>query len=207
MRIKTIVTGIISTNCYVIHNEETKEAVIIDPGAFSQKLKDYLLEENLYVKAVLLTHGHFDHILGLDGLLEKYNVPVYVHENEEELIKDAVLNQSKTYTNGYTFTKAKYVKDGEILNLIGYSFQVIYTPGHTKGGVCYYVKEEDVLFSGDTLFYASVGRTDFPTGSTSELIRSIREKLMCLPDDTIVYPGHMGATSIGYERQQNPFIQ
>lgn len=207
MRIKTIVTGIISTNCYVVHNEETKEAVIIDPGAFSKKLKDYLLEEKLHVKAVLLTHGHFDHILGLDGLSEIYDVPVYVHEDEEELIKDPILNQSKTYTDGYTFTKAKYVKDGEKLNLIGYTFQVIHTPGHTKGGACYYVKEEDVLFSGDTLFYASVGRTDFPTGSTSELIRSIREKLMCLPDDTIVYPGHMGATSIGYERQQNPFIQ
>ena len=124
----------------------------------------------------------------MDGLLEMFDVPVYVHRDEEELITDPILNQSKVYTNGYTFTKAKYVEDKEVLNLIGYSFQVIHTPGHTKGGACYYVKEEDVLFSGDTLFYASVGRTDFPTGSTSELIRSIREKLMCLSDDTIVYP-------------------
>lgn len=207
MRIKTIVTGIISTNCYVVHNEETQEAVIIDPGACSKNLKDYLLEKKLTVKGILLTHGHFDHILGLDGLLEMFDVPVYVHRDEEKLITDPILNQSKAYTNGYTFTKAKYVEDKEVLHLIGYSFQVIHTPGHTKGGACYYVKEEDVLFSGDTLFYASVGRTDFPTGSTSELIRSIREKLMCLPDDTIVYPGHMGATSIGYEREQNPFIQ
>ena len=107
MRIKTIVTGIISTNCYVVHNEKTKEAVIIDPGACSKNLKDYLLEEKLDVKGILLTHGHFDHILGLDGLLEMFDVPVYVHENEEELIKDPVLNQSKTYTNGYAFTRAK----------------------------------------------------------------------------------------------------
>ena len=184
-----------------------KKRLLLTREACSKNLKDYLLEEKLDVKGILLTHGHFDHILGLDGLLEMFDVPVYVHENEEELIKDPVLNQSKTYTNGYAFTRAKYVKDKDVLNLIGYSFQVIHTPGHTKGGVCYYVEEEEVLFSGDTLFYASVGRTDFPTGSTSELIRSIREKLMCLPDDTIVYPGHMGATSIGYERQQNPFIQ
>ena len=207
MRIKTIVTGIISTNCYVVHNETTKEAILIDPGACSKNLKDYLLEEKLNVKGILLTHGHFDHILGLDGLLQMFDVPVYVHEEEKELIEDAVLNQSKTYTEGYVFKKAQYVKDGQMLNLIGYDFQVIHTPGHTKGSACYYVKEEEVLFSGDTLFYASVGRTDFPTGSTSALIRSIKEKLMCLPDETIVYPGHMGATSIGYERQQNPFIQ
>lgn len=207
MRIKTIVTGIISTNCYIVSNEETREAIIIDPGYCSKSLKEYLLDEKLSVKAILLTHGHFDHILGLDGLLEMYDIPVYVHEEEKRLIEDAVLNQSKTYTDGYTFTRAIYVKNEEVLNLIGYSFRVIYTPGHTKGSVCYYVKDEDVLFSGDTLFYASVGRTDFPTGNTSELICSIREKLMCLPDDTIVYPGHMGATSIGYERQQNPFIR
>lgn len=206
MKIETFVTGIISTNCYVVHNEDTKEAVIIDPAYYPKKMKAYIAEEGLEIRAILLTHGHFDHIMGIDAILEEFPVPVFVHEDEEELINDIVLNESKTYTNGYTFSKAEYIKDGQILEFAGYQFRVIHTPGHTSGGVCYYVESENTLFSGDTLFYASVGRTDFPTSSTSALIRSIREKLLILPDETVVYPGHMGATSIANEKKMNPYI-
>lgn len=206
MKIEKFVTGIISTNCYVVQNEDTKEAVIIDPANYPKKMRAYINEEGLEIKAILLTHGHFDHIMGIDDILAEFDIPVYVHEDEKELINDAVLNESKTYTNGYTFAKAEYLKDGQILELAGYCFQVIHTPGHTSGGVCYYVESEDTLFSGDTLFYASVGRTDFPTSSMSALVRSIREKLLVLPDETIVYPGHMGATSIANEKNMNPYI-
>ena len=206
MKIEKIVTGIISTNCYIVQNEETKEAVIIDPANYPKKMRSYISEEGLDIKAILLTHGHFDHIMGIDALLEEFDVPVYVHEDERELICDAVLNESNVYTNGYTFTGADYIRDGQVLKFAGYEFKVIHTPGHTSGGVCYYVESEQTLFSGDTLFYASVGRTDFPTSSMSALVRSIREKLLILPDDTIVYPGHMGATSIANEKEKNPFI-
>lgn len=206
MKVEIFVTGIISTNCYAVINEETKEAVLIDPAAYPRKLKNYISEEGLKIKAILLTHGHFDHIMGIDEVLSEFPVPVYVHENEAELIADPVLNESRTYTKGYSFDKAEYIRDGQVLHLIGYAFQVIHTPGHTSGGVSYYVESEHVVFSGDTLFYGSVGRTDFPTSSTSELIRSIREKLFLLPDETVVYPGHMGATSIGNEKNINPYV-
>lgn len=206
MKVEIFVTGIISTNCYVVSNEETKEAVIVDPAAYPKKLKSYLQENELQVKAILLTHGHFDHIMGIDGVLEDYQVPVYVYEDEAELIADPILNESNTYTNGYTYDKAEYIREGQILKLIGYEFQVIHTPGHTSGGVSYYVASENVLFSGDTLFHGSVGRTDFKTSSMSALIHSIREKLFFLPDETVVYPGHMGATTIGTEKKINPYV-
>ena len=183
MKIEIFVTGIISTNCYVVSNEETKEAVIIDPAAYPKKMKSYLQENELQVKAILLTH-----------------------EEEAELIADPILNESNTYTNGYTYEKAEYLHDGQTLDLIGYQFQVIHTPGHTSGGASYYVESEKVLFSGDTLFHGSVGRTDFKTSSMSALVHSIREKLFLLPDETVVYPGHMGATTIGTEKQINPYV-
>lgn len=206
MRVETFVTGIISTNCYIGINDKTKQAVIIDPAACPKKILDFIEEEGLAVEAILLTHGHFDHIMGIDGFLEHFKVPVYVHEDDERVMNDPGLNQSATYTSGYTFSGAEYVRDRQILELAGYRFEVIHTPGHTWGGCCYYVASEDVLFSGDTLFQNSVGRTDFETSSTSDLITSIREKLMKLPDETHVYPGHMGETMIGYERTHNPYI-
>ncbi len=207
MKVEKFVTGIISTNCYLAVNEKTKQAVVIDPAAAPARLMSHIREEGVKIEAILLTHGHFDHIMGIDGFLKEYNVPVYVHEDDLPMMEDPQWNQSAIYTAGYTFSKAEPVKDGQILSYAGYEFQVLHTPGHTPGGCCYYVKSEHVLFSGDTLFQRSVGRTDFRGSSTSALIRGIREKLMPLPDDTHVYPGHMGETMIGYERENNPYIQ
>lgn len=206
MKVEKFVTGIISTNCYLAINEETKQAVVIDPAACPSYLMSHIKSEGLKVEAILLTHGHFDHIMGIDGFLSEFDVPVYVHENDADAMEDPVLNQSSTYTSGYTFGKARYLRDRQTLELAGYTFQVIHTPGHTKGGCCYYVASEDVLFSGDTLFQNSVGRTDFVNSSTSDLVHSVREKLFLLPDDTIVYPGHMGETKIGHEKKYNPYV-
>ena len=145
--------------------------------------------------------------MGLDALLKEFPVTVYAHEAEKELLTDAQLNASVSmYGQGYTFSGAEYVSDGQELEAAGEKIRVIYTPGHTIGGCCYYIPEEDVLFSGDTLFKASVGRTDLPTGSMGQLVRSIKEKLFVLPDETKVYPGHMDETSIGYEKKYNPFV-
>ncbi len=206
MKVEKFVTGIISTNCYLAINENTKQTVIIDPAACPKKIPDYIEEEGLKIEAILLTHGHFDHIMGIDGFLEKFPVPVYVHEDDERVMNDPRLNQSSIYTAGYTFSGAQYLRDRQTLDLAGYIFEVIHTPGHTWGGCCYYVRSENVLFSGDTLFQCSVGRTDFETSSAPDIIYSIKEKLMKLPDETMVYPGHMGATTIGYERKNNPYI-
>ena len=206
MKVEKFVTGIISTNCYLVINEDTKQAVVIDPAACPSYLMSHIKSEGLKVEAILLTHGHFDHIMGIDGFLSEFDVPVYVHEDDADAMEDPVLNQSSTYTSGYTFGKARYLRDRQTLELAGYTFQVIHTPGHTKGGCCYYVASEDVLFSGDTLFQNSVGRTDFVNSSTSDLVHSVREKLFLLPDDTIVYPGHMGETKIGHEKKYNPYV-
>ena len=206
MKIEKVVTGIISTNCYLVSNVETHQAVIVDPAAVPKALTEAVERDGLTVEAVLLTHGHFDHTMGLDALLKLWDVPVYVEEEDQEILTGPKLNLSSAYTAGFTFSGAQSVEDGQILSLAGFQFQVLHTPGHTRGGCCYYAASEQVLFSGDTLFQASVGRTDFPNSSTLDLLRSIREKLLPLPDETVVYPGHMGETTIGYERDHNPYL-
>ena len=206
MQIERFIVGMVGTNCYVVSNEETSECFLVDPGAYSDKVIAYIREHELKPQAILLTHGHFDHIMGLDGVLREFPIPVYAQEEEEILLKDASYNASVSYGPAYTFSGASYIKDGQILELAGMTIRAIHTPGHTIGGCCYYIESEQVLFSGDTLFHDSVGRTDFPTGSQSQLVRSIREKLLGLPEETVVCPGHMSETTIGHEKKCNPFL-
>ena len=206
MQIERFIVGMVGTNCYVVSNEETSECFLVDPGAYSDKVIAYIREHELKPQAILLTHGHFDHIMGLDGVLREFPIPVYAQEEEEILLKDASYNASVSYGPAYTFSGASYIKDGQILELAGMTIRAIHTPGHTIGGCCYYIESEHVLFSGDTLFHDSVGRTDFPTGSQSQLVRSIREKLLGLPEETVVCPGHISETTIGHEKKYNPFL-
>ena len=207
MKIKKYVVGMIGTNCYLVINEETKESVMVDPGAYPAKVKNAVKEQGLKLKAVLLTHAHFDHIMGLSDVVEDVKVPVYVEEADLPMMTDGESNLSSTYVRGgYRFEEAVSVSDGQQLEIAGFQFRVIHTPGHTPGGCCYYMEQEGVLFSGDTLFQTSVGRSDFPGGSASALVRSVKEKLLVLPEETHVYPGHMEETTIGYEKLHNPFI-
>ena len=206
MEITQFVIGMIGTNSYIVSREGTGECVLIDPAVYSEEMVSYIQRKGLHVQAILLTHGHFDHIMGIDGFLEVFPVPVYAHKEEALLLNDASSNASVSYGEAYTYSGAEYVEDGQKLYLAGILFEVLYTPGHTIGGCCYYVAEVDVVFSGDTLFANSVGRTDFPGSSSSSLISAIKDKLMTLPDDTRVYPGHMGETAIGHERKNNPFL-
>lgn len=206
MKVERFVIGMIETNCYLVSNPDTKECVIIDPAVYSAKMTDHIRKEGLSVQAILLTHGHFDHIMGIEGLLKEFSVPVYAHKEEAVLLNDAQYNASSDYGKAYAYSGASYVEDGQVMDIAGMRFQVIHTPGHTIGGCCYYVEEEKVLFSGDTLFQASVGRSDLPTGNGGQLIDSIREKLMVLPEETVVYPGHMAGTTIGDEKRHNPYL-
>ena len=206
IEIKSMTLGMVATNCYLIINKETKEALLIDPADNALRISNVIEENVCTLKAILLTHGHFDHIMALNELKKRYNVPVYAHEEEEDVLKQSSLNMSGMIGQIYTTQADIYVKDGEHLKLAGLDIIVLQTPGHTKGGVCYYLPEEKVLMSGDTLFHCSIGRTDFPTGSMSQLVRSVKEQLFVLPDDVQVYPGHDSVTSIGYEKQYNPFF-
>lgn len=207
IEIKKLVLGSVSTNCYIIWNKETKEALIVDPADNAATIGDFIATERLELKAILLTHGHFDHIMATSDLVQKFQVPVYCHDEEQELLEDANLNLSSMMgrVGDYTIHASNTVKDLEILDLIGEKIQVLYTPGHTKGGVCYYFMQEGCMFVGDTIFLESVGRTDFPTGNPTTLIQSIRQKLYVLDPAIVLYPGHGPATSIGYEKENNPY--
>lgn len=207
MKIDRFVIGPVGTNCYIVRNDDTDECFVTDPAACPLELVGHIRREGVNVKAVLLTHGHFDHIMGLDDFLKEFPVPVYAFSEEKPLLESAELNSSLgMFGRPYTFSGAEYVSDGQILHIAGFEIRVIHTPGHTAGGCCYYIPAENVLISGDTLFRASVGRTDLPTGSMGDLVRSVREKLFVLPEETKVYPGHMEETTIGYEKKYNPFV-
>lgn len=206
MVIKTFIAGMMQTNCYIVSNEETKECFLVDPAVCTPDMVSYIKENGLKLQAILLTHGHFDHILGITEFLREFEVPVYAYEAEKELLEDAEKNLSSAYGMFYIFKDAEYLKDGQVLEIAGMKIKVIYTPGHTIGGCCYYLEDEKVLFSGDTLFYTSIGRTDFETGSYNKLVNSVRLKLFRLPEEVKVYPGHMSETTIGYEKKYNPFL-
>lgn len=206
MKIEQYCVGQVATNCYFAVNGETKEMVIVDPGDSAQMLAEKIRQQGLKPKAVLLTHGHFDHAMAAGKLAEMFGIKIYAHEAEKETLKNPHKNVSTMIGKSEAYHADVFAKDGEVLNLAGMELKVLHTPGHTEGGCCYYLEKEKVLFSGDTLFCQSVGRTDFPGGSMSGIVRSIREKLLALPDDVSVYPGHMDITTIGRERASNPFL-
>ncbi len=206
IKIGRMVVGAVQTNCYFLHNADTNEVVVIDPGDKGKMIYQELTARGYKIKAVLLTHGHFDHIMGADDIRKSAGVLVYLGEHEEKLISDAQLNVSAMFGTPYTTKADVFVKDGEILELAGMKIKVLHTPGHTAGGVSYYLEEEGILICGDTLFLESVGRTDFPTSSAQELKTAIHEKLFTLPDDVYVYPGHGPTTTIGHEKENNPFV-
>jgi glyoxylase-like metal-dependent hydrolase (beta-lactamase superfamily II) len=206
MKIQTYVLGMVSTNCYIIFNESTNEALIIDPPDQAPALKVKIEELDLSPVAILLTHGHFDHIMAAGDLAAAFGIPVLAGEDEKALLEDYNLNGSRMVRKNYTLSADRFLKDKEEFTLGGMRIKVIHTPGHTAGGVCYYFEEDKVLISGDTLFLESIGRTDLPTGDQDTLLESIRRKLMILPEEVFVYPGHGDKTTIGYEKIHNPYI-
>lgn len=215
IKIGRMVIGSVATNTYFVYREGENKCIVVDPADQGTGIYASLFKNDLKVEGILLTHGHFDHIWGVSALKGAVNrertekglepVKVYALEEERALLENAKLNASESAGRPCTVSADEWLKDGRELSLAGITFRVIATPGHTAGGCCYYLEEAGILLSGDTLFRESVGRTDLPTGSMSSLVRSIREKLFCLPEETKVYPGHGGATTIGYEKENNPF--
>lgn len=206
LKIGKLTMGVCQTNCYFVYEEGKNEVLFFDPADHGDYIYEALREKGFSVKAILLTHGHFDHIWGVSRLKEMSGAKVYAYEGEKELCGDAGLNVSGQAGRACSIVPDELFKDGEEFEIAGIRGKVIATPGHTEGSCCYFFEKDKILISGDTLFQESVGRTDFPTGSMSRLIRSIREKLMVLEDDVKVFPGHGESTTIGYERKYNSFL-
>ncbi len=197
--------GIYGVNAYILGDEKTKEAVVVDPGGSSQEIQSLLRKEQLTLQGILLTHAHGDHIGGIEGLVKEWDVPVYVHEEDQYILRDAELNYSARMPMEAThFSDAKTLQDGDILDLGDLKIQVIHTPGHSPGGCTFLV--EGCLITGDTLFKGSVGRTDLEGGDHEQLISSIKTKLLTLEKDFTIYPGHGPKTTLEEERRNNPFL-
>ncbi len=206
IKIGRIIESPLATNCYFVYREDSKEVIFFDPADNGGRIYDKLTERGFVVKAICLTHAHFDHIWGLAELAEKTGAPVYALDKEKPLCDDPEMNVSARFGRVVTAKVDHYLQDGDKLEIAGLTAKVISTPGHTAGSCCYYFEEAGILVSGDTLFLESVGRDDFPTGSGGELFRSIRDILFALPDDTKVFPGHGDSTTIGHEKKYNPYI-
>ena len=206
IKIESRVLGPVATNCYLIINLDNNESIIVDPADSPESIYDMVVRSASKPQAILLTHGHFDHIGAANEVREHYGIKIYASCDEEKLLASPARNLSNAYGMSLKVTADVLHNDGDILELAGLKIKAIHTPGHTKGSCCYYIEEEDVLFSGDTVFYGSVGRTDFPGGSTADIVRSLHKLVDSLPEETEVFPGHDASTTIGYEKRYNPFV-
>ncbi len=209
MKIDRLTLGAYETNCYVLRNsEDAADCLIIDPGLEADELIDFLKENKLNPTAVVLTHGHIDHIAGLALLRKGFDgIKVFIHEMDAPMLTQPQANLS--LLSGIRFrTEPEDValQEQDIVEQAGVKLVVLHTPGHTPGGICLYSQDDGVAFVGDTLFAGSIGRTDFPGGNTSQLLASVREKLFTLPGDTKAFPGHGPATTIANEKAHNPFF-
>ncbi len=206
LKLERFITGKLYTNCYVLYNSETCEGFVFDAPAHGEEIFKFVNGLNVKIKGIVLTHSHFDHILALPKLKELSGAPVYIHKSEAELINDKEFNLTRYFRADLPPICADIkLSDGDELTLGEEKIKVIHTPGHTIGGLSFLWK--DILISGDTLFYDSVGKVDHPTGDMALEIKNIKEKLLVLPDDTKVYPGHGEMTTIGRERKENIFLR
>ncbi|MFC7684720.1 MBL fold metallo-hydrolase [Ureibacillus sp. GCM10028918] len=210
LNVKAYSLGPIQTNCYIISNKQ-KDCIIFDPSEESSKLIKVIQSNQLKPKAIFLTHTHFDHIGAVEDLREQFNLPLYVHEKEVAWLGDPMKNGSGRYAELPNYIVQKpleehIIRKEQSFNVAGLSFKAVFTPGHSPGSISYIFEEDGFAIVGDTLFEGSIGRTDLLGGSHKQLINSIHEKLLVLPDDTIIYPGHGSYTTPAQEMDTNPFL-
>ncbi len=206
LRYITNAVGMLLSNSYILYDEDSREAIIIDAGDDAWKILESIQDNRLKIKGIYATHCHFDHVLAVDDLRDSLGCEFYIHPDDRE-----ILASLKEHTRMFLGIEVPdppradgYVNEGDEIRVGNYRVSVLHTPGHSPGSVCYHVG--NLLFSGDTLFRASIGRTDGPGGDAKKIVESIHSKLFTLPDDTQVLPGHGPATSIGYEKEHNPFV-
>ncbi|MGN1148689.1 MAG: MBL fold metallo-hydrolase [Lachnospiraceae bacterium] len=206
LKIGRMVLGSYSTNCYLLYREGDARMIVADPADKGEQIYQALTDKGFTVAGILLTHGHFDHIWGANRLRELSGAKIYALDAELPLCEDAQMNVSEWAGRPCTVTPDILVRDGEEITIADMTCKVLATPGHTAGSCCYYFEEAGFLVCGDTIFLESVGRTDFPTGSSAALEQSVREKIFTLPDDVQLYPGHGDSTTVEHEKQYNPFF-
>ncbi len=206
MKIMQMEVGSLGTNCYIAYCENTKKAVIIDPGGDAARILAAVNREGLHVEAIINTHGHADHVMANIKVKEATGAPLWIHGADADMLSNGSRNLSAYLGAAASCgTPDRLLADGDVLTVGDFTLKVLHTPGHTPGGIS--LLADKAVFVGDALFAESIGRTDFPGGSYGQLIESIKTKLMTLDDDVKAYPGHGPATTIGWERRQNPFIQ
>lgn len=212
MKIQTFICNMLHENCFVVYDENSREAAIIDPGFYweeeKHQLTKFVREQKLQVKYLLCTHLHFDHIFGVSFVEDTYGVKLSASLFDSPWLDNFTITITRfgISPNSTPRPVSHPLHDGDILILGNSTLECIATPGHSAGGMCFYAKDAGILFAGDTLFQSSIGRTDFSDGNYAQLIQSIQTRLLSLPQSTVVYPGHGGPTSIGDEMQYNPYI-
>lgn len=207
MNLDTLAVGPLDVNCYIIGHSSTEDVFVVDPGGDSAAIKNRIEQQDKHLKAVIATHGHFDHVGGVNDLTISGDVPFYIHEAELPMLR-AVTAQADQFGLSCPAIKTPptFLNHGDTLHLGDLDIQVIHTPGHSPGSVCLYFESEEHLMTGDTLFRESVGRTDLPGGNFDALVTSITRRLMTLPDGVTIHPGHGPASTLRHERINNPFI-
>jgi len=206
MKLLTIDNNAMGQNIYLYFDEATKEGIVIDAGDSFETIREAISENGVKVKGILLTHGHYDHIACANELRELTGADIYSHELEKKMLENPEHNLSIRFARRLEVTPDKLFADGDVFSFADMQLRVIHTPGHTPGGVCFYDDQNAVLFTGDTLFRESIGRSDLPSSNHGDLITGVKEKLFALPDSVEAYPGHGESTSVGYEKKHNPFV-